>query len=71
MSRGRKRKQQDPYSDNLDSMPVETNATDELSDQEEEAAPSSEPGNKGIHVNPKRVRELRGGSVKKGPVIYW
>ena len=25
----------------------------------------------GVHVHPDRVRELRGGEVKPGPVIYW
>lgn len=24
-----------------------------------------------LHVNPKRYRELKGGEIKKGPVIYW
>ena len=24
-----------------------------------------------LHVHPDRIRELRGGEVKAGPVIYW
>ena len=31
------------------------------------APPDREP----IHVNPKRVRELKGGAQGSGPVIYW
>lgn len=28
-------------------------------------------GKDGVHVHPDRIRELRGGEVKPGPVIYW
>ena len=27
--------------------------------------------NRTLQVNPKRYRELKGGEIRKGPVIYW
>lgn len=41
---------------------------------DEDAGPSKKKGDSkpaGQLVNPKRVRELKGGDVKAGPVVYW
>lgn len=74
-ARGRKRKgRESPESSESEgahggvhSDPEET--PESIEEEQEES--SSAPAKRGLHVNPKRVRELRGGEVKKGPVIYW
>ena len=59
MAKGRKRKDPEP----------ETH----LDNQQEKALEdaSGAKHSTGLHVNPDRIRELRGGEIKPGPVIYW
>ncbi len=70
MAGGRKRKGKDAI-ETSESKKSKADESEAASSSGEEAGPSSGPTNKGIHVHPKRIREMRGGAIKKGPVIYW
>ena len=70
MARGRKRKDPEPEEASQDKKSKSGEAKSESS-SDEEAGPSDHNADKGIHVNPTRYRELKGGEIKKGPVIYW
>ena len=70
MARGRKRKgQESPGSSERSKKKPNPEETSET--PEEEAETTSAPAKKGLQVHPKRIREMRGGEIKKGPVIYW
>ena len=70
MAGGRKRKEKDMVesSDSKKPKPKQAGAS---SSSEQEAGPSSAAFEGGIRVQPTRIRELKGGEIKKGPVIYW
>ena len=70
MARGRKRKDPEPKEASHDKR-SKSHESKSDSTSDEEAGPSSDKAEKGIHVNPTRYRELKGGDIKKGPVIYW
>ena len=70
MAGGRKRKEED-MAEKSDSKKAKAEEARASSSSEKEAGPSSAASEGGIHVHPKRIRELRGGEIKKGPVIYW
>lgn len=61
MAAGRKRK-------NPESQTTADHVKQEI--QQAITEPSSS-GKVDLHVHPDRIRELRGGEVKPGPVIYW
>ena len=69
MAGGRKRKEKEVAEISVKRPKAEETAN--VSSSEEEAGPSSTASEGGIKVHPKRVRELRGGTIEKGPVIYW
>ena len=74
MARGRKRKGEEhaeTSESKKESMKAKSDPEETPESLKEEEGPSSSSAKKGLHVNPKRVRELRGGTVKKGPVVYW
>lgn len=70
MAKGRKRKDTEPEEASQSKKTKAQESQPETS-SDEEAGPSSGPASTGVHVNPKRYRELKGGEIKKGPVIYW
>ena len=70
MAGGRKRKEKDMV-ENSDSKEAKAEEAQASSSSEQEAGPSSAASEGGIHVRPERIRELKGGEIKKGPVIYW
>ncbi len=70
MAGGHKRKEKDMI-ESSDSKKPKPEQAEASSSSEEEAGPSSAASEGGIHVHPKRIRELKGGEIKKGPVIYW
>ncbi|DBA93622.1 hypothetical protein WJX82_009822 [Trebouxia sp. C0006] len=70
MAGGRKRKEKDMV-ENSDSKKAKAEEAQASSSSEEEAGLSSAASEGGIHVRPERIRELKGGEIKKGPVIYW
>jgi len=70
MAGGRKRKEKDMV-ESSDSKKPKPGKAWASSSSEEEAGPSSAASEGGIHVHPRRIRELKGGEIKKGPVIYW
>ena len=73
MAGGRKRSKEASSEDKPQSKKAKPDS-DSASGSDEEAGASdgsTKQPDKGIHVNPTRYRELRGGEIKKGPVIYW
>ena len=70
MVRRRKRKDTSPDAAAEDKDKKAQKTSSDTS-SEEEAGPSPDQADKGLRVNPKRYRELKGGEIKKGPVIYW
>ena len=70
MARGRKRKGEE-LAESSEDESVHSDPEETPESLEEEAGPSSGSAKKGLHVNPRRVRELRGGTIKTGPVVYW
>lgn len=63
MAKGRKRKA-------TEDLPDVESVQEAVRAKEETSQPSTS-GSVGLHVHPDRIRELRGGEVKPGPVIYW
>ena len=65
MAKGRKRKEPQQQDQN-----GEDSKKSKSSKEEEPEASTSKPVTE-LKVHPDRIRELRGGEVKAGPVIYW
>ncbi|KAL3156827.1 hypothetical protein ABBQ38_001097 [Trebouxia sp. C0009 RCD-2024] len=71
MATGRKRKPVEPeVSHKAAGSNIDGSSPGFSQDVEAGAIPLDQADNT-LHVNPKRYRELKGGAIKKGPVIYW
>ena len=66
---GKRKAESEPSESSEGEREVESETSD--SSEEQTVAKNSQSKPSGIQVHPERIREMKGGEIGKGPVIYW